>query len=440
MPSFRQFAQRLRIRMLVVWMLGGLAAGASLAPPGAHGATVTTVFTFPGGTGGGVPQGQRPLGPLAAAPDGSLFGVTQGGGPTNSGTIFQLLPAAPGAATLTGRNLHDFAGDAPLGALARDSAGNLYGMAQSRLAYPSDDPGCYNNGVCTWMYQLAPPTTPDGAWSYRILHRFANFPSTFGPSMDLLALPSGAIAGVSSSGGDPACHCGFVYQVSPPKPGHSVWRYSALYNFRALPDAEDPFSGLALDAAGNLVGASAQGGGGGCAISPAGATVGCGAVYRVTPSGQETVLHGFTAAEQGKPIGRLAVGGDGTLYGVASYDVFALTPPATAGQAWTKRTLFELPLPAPGGIPYSFAIPAGVILDPAGNVFGVTQRTTAAPASAFELARPAKPAGKWRHSALAIFKANQLLSGLARGADGRLYGMVAGGAAGEGQVFAISLP
>ena len=73
--------------------------------------------------------------------------------------------------------------------------------------------------------------------------------------------------------------CGVVFKLDP------AGQETVLYTFTGGADGALPTAGVIRDAAGNLCGTTQSGG-------PANA----GVVFKVTPSGQETVLHGFTVA------------------------------------------------------------------------------------------------------------------------------------------------
>jgi uncharacterized repeat protein (TIGR03803 family) len=104
-------------------------------------------------------------------------------------------------------------------------------------------------------------------------------------------------------------------------------RETVLYSFRGYPyDGANPLSGLTYFK-GTLYGATEVGGSGTC-------YQGCGTVYRVTTSGQEKVLHSFKGAKDGAdPYARLIVR-NGTLYGTTNLQggcqfcgtVFSITP------------------------------------------------------------------------------------------------------------------
>jgi uncharacterized repeat protein (TIGR03803 family) len=93
-------------------------------------------------------------------------------------------------------------------------------------------------------------------------------------------------------------------------------------------DGAQPLAGVILDAQGNLYGTTYDGGGSGCGGD------GCGTVFKVTPSGSETILYSFTGgADGGLPMAGLVMDGQGNLFGTAStggFDgfgvVFEVTP------------------------------------------------------------------------------------------------------------------
>jgi len=95
----------------------------------------------------------------------------------------------------------------------------------------------------------------------------------------------------------------------------TVWKLSPsgeitiLYNFTGGPDGGLPYSGVVLDVFGNLYGVTLQGGD----------SNGDGVLYEVSTGGTETVLHTFSKATDGAGLfAPVTLGSDGDLYGVSN--------------------------------------------------------------------------------------------------------------------------
>lgn len=150
---------------------------------------------------------------------------------------------------------------------------------------------------------------------------------------------------------------------------------NVLHNFGPSPDGDDPEASLVLDKAGNLYGTTYLGGEYECGYNYA-----CGTVFRLTPTGngqwEETILHDFTGGEDScSPAGNLIFDPNGNLYGTASggggFDgcnpgtVFELSP--GADHTWTFKVLYSF-----GGDSDGYG-PQGLVFDAAGNLYGITQ-------------------------------------------------------------------
>jgi uncharacterized repeat protein (TIGR03803 family) len=91
---------------------------------------------------------------------------------------------------------------------------------------------------------------------------------------------------------------------------------TVLYSFSGPPDGATPFAGLIRDSAGNLYGTTSAGGSGTCNI---GGLVGCGTVFMVSASGTETVLYSFAGGTDGlRPMASLLRDPAGNLYGTTT--------------------------------------------------------------------------------------------------------------------------
>jgi uncharacterized repeat protein (TIGR03803 family) len=148
--------------------------------------TTKTLHAFLGGT----VDGEDPLG-LVQDKAGNLYGVTGSGGPNSfAGILFELSPNADGGWTYN--ILHSFGlpgdGVSPLGAIAIDQAGNIYGTTQGG--------GLYDYGT---VFKLS---SNDGGWT---LTNIYNFTLDFGNTQqqDGVAIDgAGILYGVTRYGGE----------------------------------------------------------------------------------------------------------------------------------------------------------------------------------------------------------------------------------------------
>jgi uncharacterized repeat protein (TIGR03803 family) len=233
---------------------------------------------------------------------GNLYGTTYLGGMNGLGAVFKI--DAAGKETV----LYNFTGGsdgcAPDPGVILDSAGNLYGV--------TSDGGA---GFCNSGYGVV--FEVDTAGDETVLHTFGGSDGA-NPFSALLLDSKGNLYGTTANGGtSDVCDggCGAVYELSPQSGGG--WSETVLHSFCSLSgcvDGEKPLFGpLAKDAAGNLYGTTTFGGTSRCNGS------GCGVVFKLDPTGKETVLHDFTGGSDGAfPEVGLALDGAGNLYGAAT--------------------------------------------------------------------------------------------------------------------------
>jgi uncharacterized repeat protein (TIGR03803 family) len=112
---------------------------------------------------------------------------------------------------------------------------------------------------------------------------------------------------------------------------------SALYTFTGAADGALPWAGVIRDTKGNLYGTASAGGDGlGSSCTFLGNSIGCGVVFKLSPSGSETVLHTFQWTDGASPFGGLlfnqgylygtTVGGGGVIHSSAAGVAFKLLP------------------------------------------------------------------------------------------------------------------
>jgi uncharacterized repeat protein (TIGR03803 family) len=96
-------------------------------------------------------------------------------------------------------------------------------------------------------------------------------------------------------------------------------KQTVLYNFSGGSDGGYPTGGLVRDAQGNLYGTTWIGGGNANTCNPYSMPVGCGVVYKLDPSGKQTILHTFAnQADGGFPNSDLIIDTAGNLYGTTT--------------------------------------------------------------------------------------------------------------------------
>ncbi len=427
---------------------------------------ISVVISF-SGRGGSAP-GRRP-GELIQDEAGNIYGVAHSGSAAvNSeyGTVFKITPQ--GAYTLL-REFGDSGGSAtlggnPIGPLARDAAGNLYGVTQTG--------GTASKGI---IFKI----TADGQFTVLV-----NFTGTSGqargasPYGGLISDGADGFLGATHAGG--ANDFGVVFRVLPDG------TYTVLGEFTgssgALPGS-DPRYALTPDGAGNFYGVTAG------FLHP-------GAVFRVNANGAVTSLASMPTSVGQYPSGSLVREDSGNFLGVLSLgprdpiigahyhgaifrvtpagvvslvvdpgtspsaplvgnQPLALTPDGNGGYIGAMQvggntnfgTLFHIS--SAGEFVHVTAMPGATPSDPhgtlvadaAGNLYGVTRHGgPVGEGTVFKLT----PGGSY--TTLAAFTG---LSGPAKGsipfpelaidATGNLFGTtIAGGAANSGTVFKIA--
>src|SRR5262245_37256593 len=140
--------------------------------------------------------------------------------------------------------------------------------------------------------------------TFNPIHQFRG-PDGNSPGNPLLRDPAGNLYGVTYYGGDLRCNriqgCGEVFVITKDGVGRE------LYDFRGGTDGKFPIGGLVRDLAGNLYGATLQGG-----------ANDQGSLFNLDRNGVETVVYSFTA-DDGKPVPQTLVFRSGQLFGATKY-------------------------------------------------------------------------------------------------------------------------
>jgi uncharacterized repeat protein (TIGR03803 family) len=217
-----------------------------------------------------------------------------------------------------------------------------------------------------------------------------------------------------------------------------------LYSFQGGSDGQSPAGGVVFDKAGNLYGATYEGGS--TCSSP-----GCGTIFQLSPGSggtwTETILYGFNGDQGSYPEGGVIAEANGNLYGTTAYGgsgicllfggnmgcgvIYELSPPVQKGGQWTYAVLYNFQGGKDGQIPHG-----DLTLDGAGNLYGATlygggYGTCNAPyfqycGTVFKLSVPKQKGGKWTEKVLYRFKSGtdgaNPNGGLVRDSKGVIYG------------------
>ena len=308
--------------------------------------TETNLYSFVGYP----TDGSEPFAKLVQGSDGNFYGTTYYGGTNscNCGTVFRISPSG------TYTNLYSFAGyptdgGNPQAGLVQGSHGNLYGTTYY---------GGTNSCNCGTVFRISPSGT------YTNLYSFVGYPTDGGnPQAGLVQGSDGNFYGTTSGGGAGidcgSRGCGTVFRISP------RGNETNLYSFGYSPtDGQNPHAGLVQGSDGNFYGTTSGGGTGTVCGS-----FGCGTVFRISPSGNETNLYSFVGppTDGSKPVAGLVQGSDGNFYGTTcfggtNYDgtVFRISPSGT----YTNLYSFGSD-PTDGYEPY-----AGLVQGSDGNFYG----------------------------------------------------------------------
>jgi uncharacterized repeat protein (TIGR03803 family) len=227
-------------------------------------------------------DGYYPYGGVILGKQGALYGTTYTGGAAGVGTVYKVLRTRKATETV----LYNFGGQQD-GCypsqenlvLAKD--GTLYGTTYSC--------GPSANGT---VFKIA----PDGTET--IIHAFnADGSDGVNPYGGLIFDKAGNIYGTTYQGGTKGF--GTVYKITP------TGAESVVYSFKGDgTDGTNPYGGVVVDPKGNIYGTTYLGG-----------TKGFGTVFKITPSGTETVLHSFTDTDGSHPYAGVIRDKKGVLYG-----------------------------------------------------------------------------------------------------------------------------
>jgi len=386
--------------MRKIWLPLGLAAAGVLS---AAQPVLTTLYSFTDTYA--VSQNPGPY-PLTIGPGGVLYGVTYLGGTDDDGTIYSLTPPSEPGGSWTQAIIYTFTGTGdganPFGqlVLTMNAGGQivLYGTTE------------FEGGS---IFSLTEPESAGAPWVLSTLYSF-NAKIAGGPAGVVMG-PGGVLYGVTSSGGTGLCGtneapgCGTVYSLTPPSSPGGSWTYTLLHTFSG-DDGSLPGAALVIGPGGVLYGTTEHGGTvdvNSCEVRSYGVvTVGCGTVFSMTPPASAggawsfNTLLNFDGTTDGKEPLSLVLGANGALCGSASNEVYSLTPPAAPGGDWTA-TVIEDFATAPGK---TGSGPQNLVMASNGVIYGVTGAGGKySGGTVFLLKPPSSSAGSWSFGSLFSF-------------------------------------
>jgi len=189
------------------------------------------------------------------------------------------------------------------------------------------------------------------AQTFTILYSFTNGVDGGQPYSSLVRDPAGNLYGTTAVGG--ASGFGTVFKVD------KTGKETVLYSFSGGADGANPWAGLTWGPKGHLYGTTEAGG-----------SAGFGTVFKITKTGKKTILYNFTGTggDGAYPFSVLVWDAAGKLYGTTykggasgNGTVFKMT------KAGKLTVLYSFKGVSDGENPYD-----GVVLDPAGNLYGTT--------------------------------------------------------------------
>jgi uncharacterized repeat protein (TIGR03803 family) len=314
----------------------------------------------------GCPDGSFPTSGIIKDSTGNFYGTTIAGANAH-GVVFEYTPSSSQYKVLyrfcSKKNCAD--GGAPSGLTYAGAAAGLPYDGASPLYGTTQNGGKNNSGV---VFALA--KNAKGVWKETVLHRFCDINGCtkdgFWPNGGLTMNSAGNLYGTTTSGG--TFDQGVIYGLEPVQKKKKIkWVETVLYNFCSTnPCPENPQAGPTIDAAGNLLGTTKNGGQG---VEP------FGTLYKLTPGGQFSTLYSFChngdpCPDGAFPIDSVVLDASGNIFGTTEIGgntdsggvIFAINPTFHVLHTFCSVT----------GCKDGWDPEGGLSLDPSGNLFGTT--------------------------------------------------------------------
>jgi uncharacterized repeat protein (TIGR03803 family) len=243
------------------------------------------------------------------------------------------------------------------GPIIRDAQGNLYGATRfGGLVTCGED-------TCGTVYKV------DSAGNETVLFSFEGGTNGSDPVAGLVQDSAGNLYGTTQGNGFIG-GASVVFKVEPN--GQETSFPTDGVNVCCLD------SPLAVDAQGNLYGMSPFGGKPNCGLNTFG--LGCGTLFKLSPTGEFTVLHVFNGKDGMQPEGGVVLDGKGNLYGTANFG--GNLPCQSLGYGYREPgcgTVYKLDSSGNFTVLHTFggpgdgSFPLGLNIDSAGNLYGIAQ-------------------------------------------------------------------
>jgi len=231
-------------------------------------------------------DGQYPFGGVTLGFDGNFYGTTQSGGNRGVGSVFKVTPTGTLTTLWNFDNGTDDSVPVYTTLLGKDN--NMYGVSVGQY-----------NGQYGVFFRVS------SAGAFAALRDFA-YTNGANPNLPTQGA-DGDFYGTAQAGGDPTCRCGVVYKAT------STGVVTVLHAFKGYPnDGYRPIGVLVQGNDGNFYGTTYRGG-----------AHNQGSVFKITPTGNFTLLHSFhygggTSFDATLPEAGLTLGTDGSFYGVGA--------------------------------------------------------------------------------------------------------------------------